>query len=93
MSYIIYNKKTGITLKDKYCINTRSFETQGAAKAYRTRLSNAGKIIKSHYHVIEASKFVDKKVMVRNMMSGKPVEQTVNTPRCCDVSSELYWSM
>jgi len=93
MSYIIYNKKTGITLKDKYYISTKHFETRGTAKAYRTRLSNADKIVKSHYRVIEASKFVDKKVMVRNMMTGKEVEQTVNTPRCCDVSSELYWSM
>jgi len=93
MSYIIYNKKTGVTLKCKYHINTRTFATKGAAKAYRTRQSKAGKIVKSHYRIVEASKFVDRKVMVKNLMTGKLVEQTVNTPRCCDVSSELYWSM
>lgn len=32
-----------------------------------------------------------KKVM--NLMSGKEVEISINTPLCCDVSSETYWSM
>ena len=31
--------------------------------------------------------------IVMNMMTGKPVEQAIGTPRCCDVSSEAYWSM
>lgn len=30
---------------------------------------------------------------VRNLMSGKEVEININTPRSCDPSSELYWSM
>ncbi len=30
---------------------------------------------------------------VRNLMSGKDVEIPSDTPRCCDPSSELYWSM
>jgi hypothetical protein len=36
---------------------------------------------------------VVKKVMVKNLMTGKLVEQESNTPHCCDVSSETYWSM
>ena len=30
---------------------------------------------------------------VINLMSGKPVEIPHDTPRSCDPSSELYWSM
>ena len=30
---------------------------------------------------------------VVNLMSGKTVVQSVNTPWCCNVSSETYWSM
>ncbi len=30
---------------------------------------------------------------VRNLMSGQDVEIPYDTPRCCDPSSELYWSM
>ena len=33
------------------------------------------------------------KKTVRNIMSGALVEIDSNTPRCCDPSSELYWSM
>lgn len=31
--------------------------------------------------------------MVRNLMTGKMVEIAYNTPRSCDPSSELYWSL
>lgn len=30
---------------------------------------------------------------VKNLMSGKMVEIPVDTPRSCDPSTELYWSM
>ncbi|AMQ66044.1 hypothetical protein AAY80_211 [Stenotrophomonas phage vB_SmaS-DLP_6] len=30
---------------------------------------------------------------VINMMSGKEIEIDVNTPACCDPSTETYWSM
>ena len=29
---------------------------------------------------------------VINIMSGKEIQIATNTPRCCDPSSELYWS-
>ena len=32
-------------------------------------------------------------VTVKNLMSGEDVVQDVNTPLCCDPSSETYWSM
>jgi hypothetical protein len=30
---------------------------------------------------------------VRNLMTGEQVEIAYDTPRSCDPSSELYWSM
>ena len=30
---------------------------------------------------------------VTNLMTGKEIEIPVHTPRACDPSSELYWSM
>lgn len=30
---------------------------------------------------------------VKNLMSGKEVQIEHDTPRCCDPSSELYWTM
>lgn len=30
---------------------------------------------------------------VRSLMSGEEVQIAADTPRCCDPSSELYWSM
>jgi hypothetical protein len=30
---------------------------------------------------------------IRNMMSGRWIEIAEDTPRCCDPSTELYWSM
>ena len=32
-------------------------------------------------------------VKVKNLQTGKMVEQRYDTPRSCDVSSELYWAM
>ena len=37
--------------------------------------------IPSNYHV------------VKNLMSGQDEVQLKNTPLCCDVASETYWSM
>lgn len=31
--------------------------------------------------------------IVKNLMTGKEIEIDSDTPRCCDPSSELYWSM
>jgi hypothetical protein len=30
---------------------------------------------------------------VVNLMSGKEIQIEADTPRCCDPSSELYWTM
>lgn len=30
---------------------------------------------------------------VKNLMTGKEIQIDADTPRCCDPSSEAYWSM
>ena len=30
---------------------------------------------------------------VRSLMTGEEVEEDINTPNCCSVASETYWSM
>lgn len=30
---------------------------------------------------------------IHDLKKERPITQGVNTPRCCDPSSELYWSM
>lgn len=92
--FVIYNKETTRYLR---VIRNRDwadamFKTLAAAKAHMTR----NNVDSNVYAIAEYKDFVkniEKKVTVRNLMSGKDVVQSINTPRCCDVSSELYWSM
>lgn len=37
-------------------------------------------------------KYIRRTKVVKNMMSGKELTIDINTPRCCDPSSELYWT-
>jgi hypothetical protein len=41
-----------------------------------------------YYHML-----IEQRVTKRNLMTGEEFTQSVNTPRSCDPSSELYWSM
>lgn len=41
-----------------------------------------------YYHLM-----IEQRVTKRNLMTGEEFTQSVNTPRSCDPSSELYWSM
>ncbi len=72
------------------------YATETAAKAGFTRLEKKGVVNLKEFAIAEYNDFVaniEKTEEVTNMMSGKKVRQSVNTPRCCDVSSELHWSM
>lgn len=93
MSYVAYHKETTQYLP----VEKKSFATERAAKAAITRAYNDGKITnRDDYAVAEYSHFyhnIEKTRLVRNMMSGALVEISVNTPLCCDPSSETYWSM
>jgi hypothetical protein len=71
------------------------FASEGAAKACATRLAKAGKLVLNDHCVMEDVDFakIEKTEVVQNLMTGTDAVQSVNTPRCLDVSSETYWSM
>jgi hypothetical protein len=65
--------------------------TMACKEAYKSGVS-----IYSHFKIAEASVFfksIEKTETKRNLLSGKEFVQPVNTPLCCDPSSETYWSM
>ena len=72
-----------------------TFATEGAAKACATRLAKSGKLVLEDHAVMDTTEFakIEKTEVVRNLMTGQEVVQSVNTPLSCDVSSETYWAM
>ena len=73
----------------------RYFETERGAKIARGRNNKDPKKMACGILTLAAfnSSFADKKVQVKNLMTGEMVEIPHDTPRSCDPSSELYWSM
>jgi hypothetical protein len=94
MAYVVYNKETTKTIRAK-AYGKEYYATEAAAKAFLTRMTKMG-YRKEDFAVAELGDFrenIEKYETVTNLMSGKPVRQSVNTPLSCDVSSETYWSM
>jgi hypothetical protein len=98
MSYVVYHKDTTRflrILKGRTWEDAKYFATEGAAKAALTRLEKKGAVIREDYLIAESGVFystIEKTETVTNLMSGKPIVQSVNTPLVCDPSSETYWS-
>jgi hypothetical protein len=95
--YVAFHKETTKFLrvyKNGMWQNVKSATKAGATRAINTAAAK-GKIVAEDYAVLHIDEFlkIEKTEVVRNLMSGKEVVQSVNTPRCCDVSSELYWTM
>ena len=93
MSYVVYEVETGRQISDLRSSNSKVYKTEAAAEACRTRL-----VRKSGYQYCElaviAQDLLPKRTRkVRNLMTGNLVEIDVNTPFCCDPSTERYWSM
>lgn len=100
MSFVIYHKETTRLLTKKN--GSANYASEGAAKAALTRAATsfmrkpAEVSNKDDYAIVEVGVFyatIEKYIVVQNFMTGADVRQRVNTPRCCSVSSELYWSM
>jgi hypothetical protein len=92
MSYVIVSKGTGLIVTDGPN-KSRAYKTFGAAKATRTRLCRKAGWITSELKIIESSTYQAPMKKVKNLMSGVEIEIAADTPRCCDPSSELYWTM
>ena len=94
MTYVVYNKETTKTIRAK-AYGKEYYATEAAAKAFLTRMVKMG-YRKEDFAVAELGDFrtnIEKYETVTNLMLGKQVRQSVNTPLSCDVSSETYWSM
>ena len=96
--WYVYDKAT--TVIQKTC------KTPAAAKAWITRkqkeflknpglyVSNDGPLFDWGYADAEYfHRAIEKTETKRNLITGKEFTQSVNTPRCCDPSTETYWSM
>lgn len=96
--WYVYDKETTVIQKN--------LKTAAAAKGWITRkqrefqdernlyVSNDGPLFDWGYAEVNYfHDFIEKKRRVRNLMTGQEVEIDVNTPRACDPSTELYWSM
>lgn len=94
--WYVYDKKTTVIQK--------TLKTAPAAKAWITRQHREHLANSIAYHdgplfqfgYAEAQEFhqhIEKSETKQNLMTGKSFTQPVNTPRSCDPSSELYWTM
>jgi hypothetical protein len=103
MSFVVYHIESTYLLKAPSggvgCYKTH-YETEAAAKASITRAVKKGRITEKEanevYRIADAETFrksIEKQEIRKNLMSGKEFSQPVNTPLCCDPSSETYWSM
>lgn len=96
--YVLFNVDTTRyvrILRNGYMQDAK-FELESAAKACATRLEAKGELVLEDTCCLEESDFLanfEKTVMVKSLMTGEQVEQSVNTPLSCDVSRETYWSM
>ena len=86
MSFVVYHRKSTRLIK--------TFNLESAAKRSKTCMNrNAGSneyaytLEDMYYNEVVTTK------KVKNLMSGEEIEIPSNTPRCCDPSTETYWSM
>jgi len=94
--FLIYNTTNTMIVSET--ASRSYYKTMSSAKAARTRIINKGIVVGDTVDlaIAETQLFyntIEKTETVINLMTGKEVVQPVNTPHCCDVSSELYWSM
>jgi len=61
------------------CLN--ALKSRPTVQAHTEMVNDVPTIIEAHEHV------------VTNLMTGKQVVEDRDTPRCCSVSSEVYWAM
>lgn len=94
MSFVVYNVETTAIVRRKPFYDA-IFKSQGAAKACKTRLVRDGKYKENEIEVADQvvySTLIEGTREVTNLMSGKVVRESVNTPNYLSVGSEAYWS-
>lgn len=98
MKYVVYDKETTLRIDNlnggpRKC----EFDTLGAAKGARTRFIKANPVyVLDDIGITDVGHFyntIEKKKVVENLMTKEKITISANTPRSCDPSTELYWSM
>lgn len=106
MSYVIYDTRT-TKIVIHPVTRTEMYPSMRAAKSARTKMINSGHLtdntvaglgglISSWFNVAELGFYrsnVEQMKTVKNLMTDERIEISVNTPACCDPSTERYWSM
>jgi hypothetical protein len=87
MIYVIYHIDTTLAIKH---LNT--FES-GAKRSVTCMNRNAGSIQYAYASLEDYETKVVTTKKVKSLMTGEEIEIPSNTPRSCDPSSELFWSM
>jgi hypothetical protein len=89
--FVIYHKESTILYQHPKTYKS-SWDTWRGAKVVRSKAKLDPKewliAHKDFFH-----KGIEKTETKVNLVSGKEFTQPVNTPLCCDPSSETYWSM
>jgi hypothetical protein len=83
--FVVYRKKTGKIVK--------TFDKMSSARRSNTCMNrNAGDF---YFACADYETYLLRNEVkeVTSLMTGKKVTIAVDTPRCCDPSSEAYWSM
>lgn len=97
--FVIFNHETTHQLTTRTHRQGIMYKTvRGAEMALnRARTSGIHEDIDNYVitDVLEYREFLDSQdeIEVHNLMTGRPVMIKKDTPRSCDPSSELYWSM
>lgn len=74
----------------------KTYKKIGWAKRESERLNALDAGNKLNYSYTPADYYYNTVVGMKtviNLMTGKEIQIPTNTPRCCDPSSELYWTM
>ena len=94
--FVVVNSETNRVLS--FANRPSQFPYRKVAEKYAKMANGYGYHDSSnHYVVMSAAEFnamEDVRVTrkVRNLMTGQMVDEDVNTPYCCSVASESYWS-
>lgn len=93
MSFVVFNFETSKLYKKPGNFAHAVYATEAAAKAAVTRLKKSDP--DNDYDWASSSEYyanIEKTHLVKNLMTGKMVEESINTPYSCSVASEAYWS-
>jgi len=91
MSYVLYHIKSLDVVK---VYTTESGAKRGRTCANRNRQVQFEYMEREAFHTFRSlSLEAAKAIRVKNLMTGVEVEIPEDTPHCCRVDSEAYWSM